>query len=112
MAQLNPTSQEEQQDRFAWLNDLVDAFTSDTNISDVHKHMFRSTIVQRFDQHTAEAVAAARVEEQIFSLEEEIADIDEAILLWRKNERKHHTWLLSWLEDDKRNLDALKGQQK
>lgn len=45
-------------------------------------------------------------------LEEQTADIDEAIVLWRKNERKHHSWLLAWLEDNKRELAELQKTNK
>ncbi len=51
--------------------------------------------------------ATIRREEQIWLLKEEISDIDEALVLWRKNERKHHSWLLAWLEDDRRKLTEL-----
>jgi hypothetical protein len=59
----------------------------------------------------AQQVEAAVREARTEFLEEQIADIDEAIVLWRKNERKHHTWLLAWLQDDKAALARFKAAQ-
>jgi hypothetical protein len=43
-------------------------------------------------------------------LEVQIEFLKEALALWRKNERKHHSWLLAWFEDNNRKLSELQAK--
>lgn len=44
-------------------------------------------------------------------LKEEIAEIDEIMILARKDKRKNISWLKAWLEDDERELKSIGGDK-
>lgn len=65
-----------------------------------------------FQRHRQRHIEAECLKARIEFLQEETDDIEEAIILWRKNERKHHSWLLAWFEDNKSKLAELTQKEE